>query len=81
MYRKAAKLVADRLTLTSVQSCTDRNAQRLNSIADRAGTANRSSRTIERCEESVSGGVDLTATISFKLPPHEHVMLHDEMTE
>src|SRR5262249_48181172 len=62
------------LALTSVQSGSYLDSQRVDIIGNRAGAAYRSSRAIERGEKAVAGGVDLSASKYAELPTDQCVM-------
>src|SRR4029078_8873934 len=64
MYRKATDVIADHLALTGVHTAANPYACLFrNLIPDRAGTADRSGRSIEGGEKNIPGTLDLLPTV------------------
>jgi hypothetical protein len=59
VHRYSREIVTDDLALPGVQTATDLEAERLNSLPDCAGTANRAGGAVEGRQETIAGGVDL----------------------
>jgi hypothetical protein len=59
--RNSCDLVAERLALAGVQTCSDDDSEARSGVADGQRAANGPCRTIERREEAVTRRVDLAA--------------------
>src|SRR6187200_14316 len=76
----AGDTVPMHLALAGVEACPDRQANRLDGVADRDCTADRARRPVERSEEAVTRGIDLSTAEPFELPADSGVMGVEELT-
>ena len=66
-----ADVVADQLALAGVQARPDLQPERPDRLDDRARTADRPGRPVERRQEAVAGRLDLAAPEAGQLLPHD----------
>ncbi len=70
----SADLGARHFDLPSMQTSADLDTELVPSFNNIQSTANRASRSIEGGEESITGGINLVASISSELSPNHGVM-------
>src|SRR4029453_8282529 len=74
-----ANLAFDLLALPCVEPGPNLEAEVLHRVDDRAGTADRARRSVERGEEAVTGGVELLPAEPHELSPHQRVVLGEQV--
>jgi hypothetical protein len=74
VHGDAADVVAADLALARVQSGTNLYAERLHRVSDRHGATDRSLRTVEHREETVSSGTHFAAPEASELRPDDGVV-------
>jgi hypothetical protein len=78
MHSNPADLLAGRFCLSGMQARSDRDAKLGHCRDDCSGGVNRLGRLVKRCEEAVSGGIDLSTTEPLELPANRSVVRSDE---
>jgi len=78
--RDTSKLAADEFALPGMQSSSDLQAERMQTIADCARAADRSSRSVESRQEPVARRVNLLSPPASKLPAHESMVCLEQVT-
>jgi hypothetical protein len=71
-------LLAGRFCLSEMQARSDRDAKLGHCRDDCSGGVNRLGRLVERCEEAVSGGIDLSTAEPLELSANRSVVRCDE---
>src|SRR5437867_351470 len=77
--RDAADAVVDQLDLAGVNARADVDPQVSQAIDDLERAADRARRTVERCEESVTGTLDLPSLEPIEAPPDRRVVLLEQL--
>jgi hypothetical protein len=78
MDSNPADLLSGGFCLSDMQARSDRDAKLAHCRDDCSGGVNRLSRLIKRCEEAVSGGIDLSTTEPLELPANGSVVRRDQ---
>ena len=79
VYRYPADAIAHQLDLAGVQPCPDLDSQRAHTVTYRQGTRNGPPGAIERGQEPVSGGVDLTSAMTAEFFSHQPMVLVENL--
>ena len=75
VHREPANPLPSHLDFASMNPSPDREPDPSQGIANSTGTADSPTRSIERHEEAVAGGVHLVPPSPCKLAPHNRIML------
>jgi hypothetical protein len=79
MYCDTPELFADHLALSSVNARANVNAEFPDRVYNCLAAADRTRRTIERCQEAVAGRIDFATSMSRKLFTNKGMMLGEKV--
>src|SRR5205807_410397 len=79
VHGDAGHLAVDDLALAGMQPESQLEVAPLDRLANRAGTADRARRSVERDEEAVAGCVDLAAAGALELASHDAAVLLEQI--